>query len=175
MSSSGSANSAEEFAAVAILIRPRGNKGELIAESLSSKPGRFAQLRRVYLLGSPYEVERIWEHDGAPIFKFRGVDSISAAEALRGAEVCIPAAERVPLEPDEYFQSDLIGFEVRDVDSGRAIGRVTGWEEYGGPALLAIDGGRLLIPFVKAICPEIDPEARVIRALLPAGLEDLAE
>ena len=60
---------------------------------------------------------------------------------------------------------------MRDRLSGRVIGHVTGWEEYGGPALLQIDEGRLLIPFVKAICVEILPDERLIRVDLPEGLE----
>ena len=89
------------------------------------------------------------------------------AELLRGAEVRIPPSERVALDPGEYFQSDLIGCEVRDHQSKRVIGRVTGWEEYGGPGLIQIDDGRLLIPFVKAICVDIRPADRVIESATP--------
>lgn len=123
----------------------------------------------------PFVVERIWDHGGTLIFKFAGVDSITEAEKLRGAEVRIPKTERVELEPGEYFHSDLVGCEVRERVSDRLVGKVTGWEEYGGPALLEIDGGRLLIPFVKAICTEILPEQRLIRVDLPEGLEAVNE
>jgi 16S rRNA processing protein RimM len=169
-------NSPKDWTAIAALVKPRGNKGELTAVSLSSKPERFANLLKVHLFGdgSEYTVERVWHHDGALIFKFAGIDSINDAEKLRGAEVRIPYQERVPLDEGEYFQSDLIGCEVRDLVTDRLIGRITGWEEYGGPSLIEVDNGRILIPFVKAICPEIDPAARVVRVQLPEGLEDLA-
>lgn len=155
--------------------RPRGNRGELTAESLSSRPDRFARLKDVRLVGdgSAYQVEEVWEHAGALVFKFRGVDSISDAEKLRGAEVQVPQAERVALEPGEYFHSDLIGCEVRDRLSGRVIGRVTNFEEYGGPPLIEIDGGQMLIPFVKAICVDIRPLEKLIQVDLPDGLEEL--
>jgi 16S rRNA processing protein RimM len=164
-----------EWTTVAVLNRPRGNKGELTATCLSGKPERFADLRSVHLFGSgeAFEVENVWDHDGAIIFKFRGVDSISDAEKLRGAEVRVPKSERVALEAGEYFQADLVGCEVRERVSDRLIGRVTGWEEYGGPALLAVDNGRLLIPFVKAICVDIRPHEHLIRVDLPEGLESL--
>lgn len=168
------------WTAIAALVKPRGNKGELTAISLSSKPERFAHLTKVHLFGDAlpeqsreYKVERVWDHDGTLIFKFAGIDSINEAEKLRGAEVRIPTEQRAPLEEGEYYQSDLIGCEVRDLATNRLIGKVTGWEEYGGPSLLDIDNGRILIPFVKAICPEIDPQARVIKVQLPEGLEDL--
>jgi len=165
------------WTAIAALVKPRGNKGELTAVSLSSKRERFAHLSKVCLFGdgSEYTVERVWDHDGTLVFKFAGVDSINDAEKLRGMEVRVPFEERVPLDEGEYFQSDLIGCEVRDLGTGRLIGRVTGWEEYGGPSLLDVDNGRILIPFVKAICPEIDTEARVIKVQLPEGLEQLGE
>jgi 16S rRNA processing protein RimM len=173
------------WVSVAVLGRPRGNRGELTAESLSSKPDRFAKLKHVRLLPASaaepvgpcdlrlYDVEEVWEHSGALVFKFAGVDSISDAEKLRGAEVQVPAAERVELEPGEYFHSDLIGCEVRERGSGRVIGKVTNFEEYGGPALLEIDGGRISIPFVRAICVEIRPAEKLILVELPEGLEDL--
>ena len=143
---------------VAILVRPRGVRGEITAVSQSSHPERFAKLKSVRLFapekpgpGREYAVERVWDHLGTLVFKFAGVDSMDDAEVLRGCEVRIPPGERVELEPGEYFQSDLIGCEVREHLTQRLIGKVTGWEEYGGPSLLQIDGGRLLIPFVKAI------------------------
>ena len=120
-----------------------------------------------------YEVEDVWEHSGELVFKFRGIDSISDAEKLRGAEVQVPRSERVELEADEYFHSDLIGCEVRERVSGRAVGKVTNFEEYGGPPLLEIDGGRVLIPFVKAICVDIRPDEKLIEVEIPEGLENL--
>jgi 16S rRNA processing protein RimM len=164
-----------DWVAVAVLGRPRGNRGELTAESLSSRPERFARLKEVRLVGDGgvYQVEEVWEHSGALVFKFRGVDSISDAEKLRGAEVQVPHTERITLEPGEYFHSDLIGCEVRERASGRVIGRVTSFEEYGGPPLLEMDGGRMLIPFVKAICVDIRPDVKLIQVDLPEGLEEL--
>ncbi len=174
-------SAADDWVSIAVLGRARGNRGEVTAESLSSKPERFARLKEVRLLGearsetsaAAYQVEEVWEHAGSLIFKFRGVDSITDAEKLRGAEVQVPVSERVELDPGEYFHSDVIGCEVRDRVSGRVVGRVTRFEEYGGPPLIEIDGGRMLIPFVKAICVDIRPETKVILVDLPEGLEDL--
>ena len=166
-----------DWVAVALLHRARGIRGEVSAESLSSKPERFAKLKKVRLAGGSlpgtYEVEEVWQHGGSLIFKFTGIDSMTDAEKLRGAEVQVPRAERVELEPGEYFHSDVIGCEVRDRASDRVIGKVTNFEEYGGPPLIEIDGGRMLIPFVKAICVDIQPEAKLIRVELPEGLEEL--
>ena len=161
------------WVAVALLGRTRGNRGEITALALSSKPERYQALREVFLFGSgeKAEVESTWFHNGTLIFKFRGVDTISDAERLNGMEVRIPLSERAPLEENEFFQSDLVGCEVVDGGSGESLGRVTGWEDGGGAGLLAV--GELLIPFVRAICVDIDPAARRITVELPEGLKEL--
>lgn len=159
---------------IALLGKTRGNRGELTAISLSSKPERYSALREVYLFGSGErrEVEETWFHNGTLIFKFRGVDSISDAELLSGCEVRVPLSERAPLEAGEFFQSDLIGCEVIERVTGDRIGAVIDWDDSGGAGLLVLEGG-LLIPFARSICVEIDPAAKRIAVELPPGLKEL--
>jgi 16S rRNA processing protein RimM len=158
---------------VALLGRTRGNRGEITAIPLSSKRERYEALGEVWLFGQGerYEVEFTWFHDATLIFKLRGVDTISDAERLSGAEVRVPIAERVALDPGEFFESDIVGCEVVDRRTGRSLGRVSEWQEGGGGGVLAV--GDLLIPFARSICVEIDPAARRIAVELPEGLEDL--
>ena len=169
----------DEWVAVALLGKTRGNHGELTAVALGSKPERYERLREVYLFGGRgvsgterHEVESTWFQRGGLVFKFRGVDSISEAERLVGAEVRIPAAERDPLEPGEFYQSDLIGCEVVDRRPGESLGRVESWQDGGGAGLLVVEGDRL-IPFARSICVEIDVAAKRILVELPEGLLDL--
>jgi 16S rRNA processing protein RimM len=159
---------------VAILGRTRGNRGELTALALSSKPERYQQLKEVYLSGVErrLEVESAWFHDATLILKFRGIDSISDAEPLSGAEVRIPFSERVPLEEGEFFESDLVGCEVVDRRTAESLGRVKSLEEGSGAGLLVLEDG-LMIPFARSICVEIDPARRRIGVELPEGLKDL--
>jgi 16S rRNA processing protein RimM len=173
VSSEGNRPEHKDWIAVARLIRVRGNRGEIAAVDLTSKPGRLESLGRVWLFGdgSPREVASVWRHDGKPIFKFRGVDTISDAETLVGVEVCVPMEERATLDRGEYYQSDLVGCEVFEPD-GTRLGRVTEFLEYGGTPLLELESG-LLIPFARTICTEIDPAGRRIVVQLPEGLKDV--
>jgi 16S rRNA processing protein RimM len=52
------------------------------------------------------------------VLKFFHVDSIADAENLRGFEVVIPREERMPLEGDAVYVSDLLGVRVIDVSRG---------------------------------------------------------
>ncbi len=123
----------------------------------------------------PFDVERIWVHGDQLVFKFRGVDTISDAERLRGAEVLIPIEERAQVPEGEYYQSDLIGCEVITPD-GRLLGIVEGWQETGGTPLVEVrkaDGKELLVPFVGTMFNKIDLERKRVEVNLPEGLEDL--
>ena len=162
---------------VAVLGRTRGNRGEVTAVALSSKPERFQTLKEVWLAregaaGERHIVEETWFHDGTLIFHFQGVDSIDAAEQLSGCEVRVPAAERVPLDDGEFFQDDLIGCDVIDRRTGATLGRVTRFDDSGGAGTLVV-GENLLVPFARAICVEIDPAGRRIAVELAEGLKDL--
>ena len=163
-----------EWVTVAVLGKTRGNRGELTAYPLSSKPDRFEKLKEVFLFGSGerFEVESVWFHQANLIIKFRGIDTISDAERWSGAEVRVPLSERTPLEPGEFFQSDLVGCNVVDRSTGESYGRVAEWQDAGGSGILELEGG-LLIPFVRSICVEIDPAAKRIAVELPEGLKDL--
>lgn len=191
----------QDWVAVGRLQRTRGNRGELVGEIYSSQPGREDHLKDVVLdlngRRQPMTVEQIWRHDGRPVFKFAGIDSISAAEPWQGADVLVPRVERADPAEGEYSHADLIGCSVvtgsvvkgcsvatgpaagtgdlREAGPGAGVtvGVVRGVEDYGGPSLLkveAADGREILIPFARAICKEIDVAAKIIRVDLPDGL-----
>jgi 16S rRNA processing protein RimM len=167
-------NSDQDWVAIALLGKPRGNRGELTAISLSSNPERFDSIERVYLSGhpQPFVIEEIWEHKGALVFKLEGIDSISDAENYYGCEVRLPAAERASLETGEYYHSDLIGCDVIDLGTGKSLGKVTALQDAGGGGLLVIDGN-LLFPFATGLCKLIDIGQKRIEVEVPAGLLEL--
>jgi 16S rRNA processing protein RimM len=133
------------------------------------RPARGAAQRAV--------IEWVRERRGRLVLKFRGVDSITAARELAGAEVCVPFRERRALPQEEYYHSDLVGCQVVERRGGRVLGVVTGWQEFGAAPLLEVDTGAagepLLVPFARSICVEIEPDARRILVELPEGLKDL--
>jgi 16S rRNA processing protein RimM len=120
-------------------------------------------------------IEKAWRHQGNWVLKFSGVDSISEAERFRGADLWLPRSERAALPEGEYYESDLLGFAVKDDASGETLGIVRGWQRFGGPPLLEVDcsGREALIPFVPAICRKVDLERRTIEVDLPEGLLEL--
>jgi len=160
--------------AIGRLWRTRGNRGELLGELDSSDPDRERKLREVALevdgRRQVMRVEETWRHDGRPVFKFAGIDSISDAEKWEGAEMLVPASEVEPPEEGTFSYADLVGCKVV---GGAVIGVVTEVEAYGGAPLLkleAADGREILIPFARSICKVIDVASKTIRVELPEGL-----
>jgi 16S rRNA processing protein RimM len=152
----------------------------MTAEIYSSHPGRAEELKEVVLelegRRLPVQVERIWFHDGRPVFKFVGMDSISAAEPWRGADVLVAESERSAPHEGEYSHADLISCVMQPIGAENPLGVVRGIENYGGSPLLrveAVDGREILVPFARAICREIDVARKIIRVELPEGLADL--
>jgi 16S rRNA processing protein RimM len=170
----------EDWVAIGRLWRARGNRGELLGELDSSDPGREEKLKEVALevdgRRQVMRVEETWRHDGRPVFKFAGIDSISDAEKWEGAELLVPASEVEPPEDGAFSHADLVGCKVISGAGAGAVtevGVVTEVEDYGGAPLLklAAAGGReILVPFARSICKEIDVAAKIIRVELPEGL-----
>ena len=166
---------------LARIVRPQGRHGEVLADIFTDFPEHFAERKRLFLrppVGALLDARVVshWLHKGRVVLKFAQVDSIADAENLRGFEVVIPREERMPLEGDAVYVSDLLGVRVIDVSRGGAedAGEITDVEPEGaGPAMLVIrtpGGDELLIPFVRAYLRKIDLEAKRMEMELPLGL-----
>jgi 16S rRNA processing protein RimM len=106
------------------------------------------------------------------------VDSITAAETLKGMIVAIPRAERAALDEDEVYVGDLIGCTLIDLAGAEpvTVGTIEEVDRNSGPvALLVVQGaaGEVLVPFAKSYLHNIDLAAKRVEMALPEGLVDL--
>jgi 16S rRNA processing protein RimM len=102
------------------------------------------------------------------IVSFEGIDERNGAEALRGAVLVIPDEEARELEPDEFWDHDLIGSMVVTV-SGEDVGVVDDVVHQPSGALLAV--GKHLIPLVSDIVKDVS-SGRITIDPLPGLLGD---
>lgn len=183
---------------LAHLLRPQGRKGELLAELLTDFPERFDEHSRVYLAAPNFAgeesaarvavVSSFWlpmgKNQGRVVLKLEGVESISDAETFMGQDVIIPQKERLPLDDDANYISDLIGCTVYDglvpvgmiedvqfsttPDGGRRLAETAPILVVSSP-----EGDELLIPFVKAFLVAVDADVKRVDMVLPAGLLDV--
>jgi 16S rRNA processing protein RimM len=126
----------------------------------------------------PAELIHHWLHKGGIVLHFAGIDSITAAEALKGLAVAIPRAERAPLAEDEAYIAELVDCTLVDVAGAapREVGVIEDIDRSAGPAPLLIvrsASGEILVPFAKAYLRRIDLTAKRVEMALPEGLVDL--
>jgi len=121
------------------------------------------------------QIDDLWPHKGMLVLKFAGVETISDAEMLIGAELQLPSSERAELAPGWTYLSDLIGCKVFDGD--HEIGPIEDVTFGAGEApLLVVKSGAKLpyeIPFAQAFLEKVDLERKQIRMRLPEGLLDV--
>lgn len=163
--------------------KPHGIRGEVTIEVRTDEPElRFAPgitLKRES--GSDLIVSDFHWHSGRVLLKFLGVDSRSAAEELRDSILTVERDEdEVPSENDEYYDSNLIGCEVKTL-AGEVIGHVIDVLHLPSQDALVVDSGdeagtEYLIPFVESIVPTVDVITKIITVDPPEGLltEDIA-
>jgi 16S rRNA processing protein RimM len=183
---------AENWVWLARIRHPQGRKGEVIAQILTDFPEKFTDRKRLWLLAgagasaspattsAPREVELAahWLHKGGIVLHFAGVDSISAAETLKGLIVAVPRSERAALAENEVYTGDLIGCALVNIAGAEpvAVGEIESVDRTAGPvALLVVNGaaGEVLIPFAKSYLRSIDLKAKRVEMALPEGLVEL--
>ncbi|HEU4640625.1 MAG TPA: ribosome maturation factor RimM [Candidatus Binatia bacterium] len=168
-----------ELVAIARAIRPRGLKGEIVAELLTDFPDRFEDVEELVLVSPSGErqagrLEDFWFQNDRVVLKLAGYDDVDAAKELVGFEFAVPESERVPLPSDHYYDWELEGCTVEVGDKN--IGKVKSVIKTGGTEILVIadeNGKERLIPLAESIVVEIDAEAKRIVVDPPEGLLDL--
>src|SRR5437660_865601 len=96
------------------------------------------------------------------------------AEALRGLRLYLPRAALPQPEDEEYYHADLIGLDAVLTD-GTPVGEVRAVHDFGAGDTLEIArpaGPPAVVPFTKAVVPEVDLTAGRLVLDPPPGLLD---
>jgi len=166
--------------------RPHGIRGDLVIGVRTDEPDlRFAVGAVLDASQEPeptgdqhtLTVARARWHSGQLLVAFEGVTDRTAAGELTGSWLSVDSAQLPRTgDPDEFRDHELIGLSVRTPD-GEQVGVVTDVLHHGQDLLVIkrADGGgeECLVPFVKAIVPEVDVDARLLVIDPPPGLLDL--
>jgi 16S rRNA processing protein RimM len=180
--------------AVARLIRPHGLRGELSAVVLAPDvldpfellPGAAFALRPAEgaprvgdpsLAGRILKCEAIRPHQDRWLVKLEGFDDLTAAEGLRGFDLCLARKDLPPLPEGWHWEADIVGAKVIDGRLGE-LGIAAELETGGGQNQLIVRrpaGDRVRIPWVKAYLKQVDLARREIRIELPEGFPGIED
>ena len=168
--------------------KPHGIRGEVTLDVRTDEPDRrFAPgttIRAEAPAGADRRpgaltVTRARWHQGTLLVTFEELGDRNAAEAVRGTLLYGNLArDEVPEDPDEYYDHQLIGLAVVDLD-GTPLGEVKAVVHGSAQDLLTVrtpDGRDTLVPFVSALVPEVDLDAgRVMVADRPGLVSPFPE
>ncbi len=164
------------------LVAPQGLDGDIRVNPSSDFPERFTKAGNRWIQKNKEEPSKIRllrgrQVPGKSIYvvTFEGITNRTSAKSLVGNNLLVPASNRPQLAKGEYHLLDLIGLEAKLNADGPAIGKVIDLT-HGGNDLLEIElleGRKVLIPFVKAIVPDIQLKEGWILLNPPPGLLEL--
>ena len=162
------------------VVRAHGIAGEVAVEVRTDSPDvRFADGTAVDTdppERGPLTVRRTRWHSGRLLVCFDEVADRSAAEALRGTLLVADSSTSPPGDdPDEFWDHQLVGL-VAVTTAGVVLGEVEEVAHPPGADALVIrtaDGAELLVPFVRAIVPEVDVARGRVVVDPPPGLLEL--
>lgn len=168
------------------LVKAHGLKGAIKLELYTDDPeGRFTPGATFTLQvpesspwhGKPLTVREFRWMNSHPVAFFEGVNDRDSAEELIRAILWIDQDTRsVPAEDDAWFDHQLVGLDV--VRDGTSVGRVIRVDHMPAQDLLIVKTrpdaahgvAEVLVPFVKAIVPEVDIAGGRVVVTPPAGL-----
>jgi 16S rRNA processing protein RimM len=173
----------DDLIVVGRVARTHGNRGQVIVNPETDFPDERFRPGVVLLVlpgggGTPVarRITAARFHQGRPVIALEGIDSMSDAEALAGAELLLASSELGELPAGTFRHYELIGCEVRDT-SQALLGRVTAVEGPMERSRLIVEGarGEIQVPLIEGICVSIDPAAGRIVVDPPEGLIELNE
>ncbi len=143
---------------------PFGVRGWIKLRSHTDPPERLLDHRNLRIgRGSAwkdYRIEASGRSGGALTVKLRGVEDRDQAQALRGAEVCVPRSELPQRDDRDFYRADLIGCDVLNLE-GLALGRVLHFIETPAQVLMVVRGAKeYWIPAVPRHLRRVDLPAR---------------
>jgi len=164
-----------EWRQIAQIIGVHGIRGVLKARQISDFPQRLTVPGQRWLQtgGDPRPVTLLkgTEQINKNLFllSFQECQDRNTAETWVGAVVVVPETDHPPLGTEEYYVPDLVGLQV--MQQGKSMGVIVAVLAGAAQDLLEIQVGeeRKLLPFVKALVPEVDLNQGWVIIDPPAG------
>lgn len=154
----------KEYLEIGKVVGTHGVRGELRVEPWCDTPAFLTKRKTLYWDAAgtrPVGVRGARVHKTLVLLLLEGVESVEAADALRGKILYVARAD-VHLPEGRFFIQDLIGLSVFDADSGRRYGTLSDVFATGANDVYEVtgeDGRTYLIPAIPDVLVHTDPDA----------------
>jgi len=160
-----------EFITIGRILAPSGVKGKLKVKIETDFPQRFTPRSNVYVNRQPITIDDAEWHGGKLVIKLNAIDSIEAAQKLRGKIIEIHCSQVRPLPEGQYYHFQLIGIEVWTTE-GESLGNITEIKSTESNDVYIVSGakGEILIPAIEDVVKSVDLDRGCLIIELISGL-----
>ena len=149
------------------IVNTHGVRGEIKMLPWLDSPEDMRGFTRCRIGGKDYAIATCRVQNTCDLLKLEGVDTVEAAQALRGKTVTL---YREDMDEDVIFAGDLIGMEV--FSQGEKIGDLTQVLDYPGNQVYVVKGEReYMLPAVKEFILSTDLDGNRMEVKLLEGME----
>ena len=153
------------------IVNTHGVRGEIKMLPWLDSPEDMRGFTRCRIGGKDYAIATCRVQNTCNLLKLEGVDTMEAAQALRGKTVEL---YREDMDEDVIFAGDLIGMEV--FSQGERIGELTQVLDYPGNQVYVVKGEKeYMLPAVKEFILSTDLDGNRMEVKLLEGMETDAD
>lgn len=153
------------------IVNTHGVRGEIKMLPWLDSPEDMCGFTRCRIGGKDYAITACRVQNTCDLLKLEGVDTMEAAQALRGKTVTL---YREDMDEDVIFAGDLIGMEV--FSQAERIGELTQVLDYPGNQVYVVKGEReYMLPAVKEFILSTDLGGNRMEVKLLEGMETDAD
>lgn len=122
---------------VGVVLSPHGTRGEVIVKSFTNPITNIKNLSLIDQVGNPLKIEYFKNHKNNFITKIDEVKDRNQAGSVKNLKIYCYRSNLPKLNREEFYVSDLINLEVRDINN-QVIGEVVEFHDYGAGHSLEI-------------------------------------
>ena len=153
------------------IVNTHGVRGEVKMLTWLDSPEDMCDFTRCRIGKTDYAITSCRVQNTCNLLKLEGVDTMEAAQALRGKTVTL---FREDMDEDVIFAGDLIGMEV--FAQGVPVGTLTQVLDYPGNQVYVVKGEReYMLPAVKEFILSTDLDGNRMDVKLLEGMETDAD
>ncbi|HEX8040742.1 MAG TPA: ribosome maturation factor RimM [Chryseosolibacter sp.] len=163
---------------IGFIMKPHGLKGELTISLDPEAPEDFSEVQTVFIEVNerllPYFIEDISLKGKKAFLKLEGVSTREEALSISKSAILLPKASRPRSGRGEFYDDEIIGFEVTDTKEG-PLGTITEVVQAGPNKLLSVNyhGKEVLVPLNSPFIGSVNKTRKKITVTLPAGFLEI--
>ena len=155
-----------QFVEAGEIVTTHGVKGEVKVLPWVDSPDILCEFARCRIDGREYDMESVRIQKTCNLVKLKGVDTMEAAQTLRGKTVEL---YREDIDDEVIFAAELIGVEV--FCDGELLGKITDVLDYPGNSVYVVKGEHeYMIPAVKQFVLSTDLEQNCMQVAIIEGM-----